>query len=220
MFKGIIFDMDGVIIDSEPMYMEIDKKFFKDHDICFNDEEIESYVGVNMREVWGDILKRFNLEHKHTSKDMYEKQMDSFYKNMKDNEELTLMDGLEEWLKYFKEKKVKMIIASSNHDKVIKLIYDKFNLDNYMIGYVDGNTVENGKPAPDIFLKAAEKLELNPKDCLVIEDSQNGVKAAKSAGMKCVGFNNRESEFQSLDRADIVIDHFNRENLNKVINMD
>lgn len=220
MFKGIIFDMDGVIIDSEPIYLEIDKKFFKEHGIDMTHEEIEAYIGVNMREVWEDILRLFKLEDKHTPEEMYGKQVDAFYDNIKNNEELTLMDGLIKWLEYFKEKEIKMIIASSNHKKVIKLIYDKYNLDDYMIGYVDGNTVENGKPAPDIFLKAAEELDLKPEHCLVIEDSENGVKAAKSAGMKCVGFNNRESQFQSLDKADIVIDHFNEENLNKVVNID
>ncbi|MBS4538109.1 HAD family phosphatase [Clostridium sp. D2Q-11] len=217
MFRGVIFDMDGVIVDTEPIYIEIDKEVFSDYDIYLSEKEIENYIGVNLREIWKELLEKNNLHEKYTVDEVYQHHVNEFYIKLKNHESLVLMSGLEEWLKYFKDNGIKMIIASSSHSRIINFIYEKFNLGLYMEGYVDGNAVENGKPAPDIFLKAAEKLELDPKECIVIEDSQHGVRAAKRAGMKCIGLSNRKSEFQSLELADMVIENFSKDNLKKVL---
>jgi len=86
-----------------------------------------------------------------------------------------------------------------------------------MEGYVDGNSIENGKPAPDIFLKAAAELGVEPEDCLIIEDSEHGVNGAHQAGAKVIGFNRAQSESQDLSKADLIIEEYNQENLNKAL---
>ena len=86
-----------------------------------------------------------------------------------------------------------------------------------MEGYVDGNSIENGKPAPDIFLKAAAELGVKPENCLIIEDSENGVNGAHKAGAKVVGFNRAHDESQDLSNADFIIEEYNQKNLQKII---
>ncbi len=78
-----------------------------------------------------------------------------------------------------------MIIASSSFPKIINYIYQRFNLDNYMEVSIDLANIENVKPDPEIFIKVAKSLDLEPDQCLVIEDFENGVEAAKNAGIKC-----------------------------------
>lgn len=216
MTKAIIFDMDGVIIDSEPLYKEIDKKVFAEYDIYLSESEIENYVGVPLFEMWADLMEKYDLHEEHNIEEIMENHVEMFYEGLKESN-LELMSGVKDWFEFFKEKDFKMIIASSSHAKIIELVYKKFALERYIKGYVDGNAVENGKPAPDIFLKAADKLGVKAENCLVIEDSEHGVKAAKSAGMKCVAFSQRNSGYQNLDKADIVIGEFNSENLNKIM---
>jgi beta-phosphoglucomutase-like phosphatase (HAD superfamily) len=87
-----------------------------------------------------------------------------------------------------------------------------------MEDYVAGDSIENGKPAPDIFLKAAEKLEVQAEDCLIIEDSEHGVNGAHQAGAKVIGFNRAKDKNQDLSKADFIIEEYNQENLNKILN--
>lgn len=218
MIKAVIFDMDGVIIDSEPIYKEIDKKIFARYGIHLSEEELEDIVGVPLFELWAKLMEEYNLHEKYEVEEIIEQHVAMYYKALKEND-LELMPGIKDWFEYFKKNKFKMIIASSSHAKKIEFICSRFNLDKYVEGYVDGNAVENGKPAPDIFLKAADKLGAEPENCLVIEDSEHGVSAAKSAGMKCAAFSQRNSSFQNLDAADIIIEEFNTENLKIIMEM-
>ena len=91
-----------------------------------------------------------------------------------------------------------------------------FNLGKFFKTIVSGYEVENGKPAPDIFLYAAKRLGVQPEDCIVIEDSENGIEAATSAGMKCIGFRNLNSGKQDLSSADMVMDSFSEVNYKKL----
>jgi HAD superfamily hydrolase (TIGR01509 family) len=110
-----------------------------------------------------------------------------------------------------------MIIASSSYAPVIEHVYQRFDLDQYMEGYVDGNSIDNGKPAPDIFLKAAKKLGVKPEKCLIIEDSENGVNGAHLAGAKVVAFNRALDQSQDLSKADLIIEEYNQENLQQIL---
>jgi len=112
----------------------------------------------------------------------------------------------------------KMIIGSSGFPRIIKYVYQKLNLNKYMEEFIDINKINNGKPNLEIFLQAANALNTNPKNCIVVEDSENGIKAAKNAGMKCVAYNGRNSNFQNLELADFIINKYNDENFKKIFN--
>ena len=218
MDKGIIFDMDGVIIESEPLYMEIDREIFKKYGLELTKEEREKYTGIPLDEIWLKLNQDYNLDQEYDLEDIVEDHVESFYQGLKESD-IQLIEGLNNWFNKLKKMNIKMLIASSSFPKIVDYIYQNFNLDRYMEGYVNLDDVEKGKPDPEIFIKAAETMKLSPEDCIVIEDSENGVLAAKRASMKCVAYNGRNSTFQDLDRADLIIDEYNQSNFDRVIGL-
>ncbi len=218
MKKAVIFDMDGVIVDTEPIYKEVNDDVYAKYGLEISEKELERYIGVNLIETWKDIMERYELNDDYKLNDIIEDHIYNYYKGLGASDELELMSGLEEWFEYLKENDYKMIIASSSYEPIVEFIYQKFDLGKYMEGYVDGMQVENGKPDPDIFLKALEKLGVAAEECLVIEDSEHGVNAAKAAGIEVVAFDRREEAEQNLSNADLIINEFNQQNLHKIFN--
>ncbi len=219
MIKAVIFDMDGVIVDTEPIYESVNEDFYAKYGIDMQEIDTEKYIGVNLIETWKDLLNNFELKAEfkdYSLEDIIEDHVHSYYKGLEASNELKLMPGIIEWFKYLKENGYKMIIASSSYQPIIEYIIQEFGLDDFVEGYVDGNAVENGKPAPDIFIKAAEKLGLKNEECLVVEDSEHGISGAKKAGSRVVGFKQRQDAEQDLSKADIVIEEFNKKNLLKI----
>ena len=221
MIKAVIFDMDGTIVDSEPIYERTNKKVYQKYGLDLTEKDYERHMGSNLKDIWIDILERYQVKEEYAHykiEDFMEDHIHSSYQALAEADDLKLMPGVKEWFDFFKDHGYKMIIASSSYEPVVEYIYQRFGLDQYMEGYVDGNAIDNGKPAPDIFLKAAEKLNLEAKECVIIEDSENGVIGAHRAGAKVVGFNRAQSESQDLSQADLVIEEYNQENLQKILN--
>jgi HAD superfamily hydrolase (TIGR01509 family) len=127
------------------------------------------------------------------------------------------MPGIVELLEYLNKSDIKTALASSSSIEVINIFISKVGLGHYFQQTISGDSVKRGKPDPDIFIHAAKELQEEPEDCIVIEDSANGVKAAKLAGMKCVGFRNANSGDQDLTLADMVIDDFREVNLEIIV---
>jgi HAD superfamily hydrolase (TIGR01509 family) len=129
------------------------------------------------------------------------------------------INGIRNLLSILKANGFIIAMASSSPRKNIEVILSKVKLINYFEYIVSGEDVEKGKPNPDIFLKAAEKFKVEAHDCTVVEDSNNGVIGAKAAGMKCVGFRNLNSGNQNIDKADIILNAFDEEGINKIIEL-
>jgi beta-phosphoglucomutase family hydrolase len=202
MAKAFIFDMDGVIIDSEPIHMESDKMTMKYYDREISDEELNNYVGISNPDMWRVLREKHNMTasieeilEKHTA---YKKQL---IQNMK----LTPIKGIKVLLDELKNSGIRVGLASSSTKEFIEIILNNLGLSEYFEIIISCEDVERSKPSPDIFLKAAEVLRVKPCDCLVIEDSSHGVKAAKLAEMKCIGFINPNSGKQDLSLADAVV---------------
>ncbi|WDV47172.1 HAD family phosphatase [Clostridiaceae bacterium M8S5] len=214
--KLVIFDMDGVIIDSEHIYSKLDEEIYKELGINVEKAQRESFVGKTSLDVWSDLHKRHSLHDRITVNELILKQRKKYLEGLEKNG-VKMVDGILDWMKYFKDNDITMIIASSSPESVISYVIDKFGLDKYIDGFINGDEVENGKPDPEIFLRAADKFGCGYEECLVIEDSSNGVKAAKMAGMKCIGYKNVNSGNQDLSSADYIFSEFNSENLAKII---
>ncbi len=198
--------MDGVILDSEPIYYQIEKNFFKDLGITISDEEYQTFVGLSMMEMWKRIKNNHNL--KKEIENLVNSNNEVVFQHFSNLENLQPTPFLEQFIHNLREKNIKLAVASSSSKELINVILEKLRLKEYFEIYVSGNEVKNGKPAPDVFLHTANLLKVNPQECLVIEDSTNGVKAAKSAEMKCVGFQNFNSGNQDLSDADMIISSF------------
>jgi HAD superfamily hydrolase (TIGR01509 family) len=217
--KAIIFDMDGVIINSEPIYEEVNKKIYPEYGINLTQAERDSLRGTSLFDSWQKLLNKFEVkaEYSHYKiEDFIEQHIHSYYEGLANSEDLKLMPGVKAWFEFFKEHGYKMIIASSSYPPVVEYIYQRFELAEYFIGYVDSTTIINGKPAPDIYLRAAKRLNFKPGECLVIEDSENGVKGAKAAGCKVIAYNRAADPSQDLAAADLEIAEFSRDNLHKI----
>ena len=114
-------------------------------------------------------------------------------------------------------------MASSGTKEFINIVLDKFKIRDYFRVIVSGDEVSVGKPAPETFLIAAEKLGLSPQQCIVLEDATNGIESAKAAGCKCIAIPYKKGLKQDLSKADLILDSLNEvneENLNSVLGID
>ena len=202
MIEAVIFDMDGVIIDSEPLHFESDKMTMKFYEKEIADDELNNYVGVSNPEMWGELRSKYELVA--SVEELIEKQF-YFKKYLIGDRKLEPISGIREFLEELKSSGIRIGLASSSSREFIELILTNLEVKKFFEVIISGDDVQKSKPAPDIFLKAAKELKVEPLNCLVIEDSSHGVKAAKLANMRCIGFSNPNSGNQDLSLADTIV---------------
>jgi HAD superfamily hydrolase (TIGR01549 family) len=209
--KAVIFDMDGVIIDSEPLYFQIQQRLFKELNISVSELEYDAFIGAGMQFMWEILSSRYSLPLTvpHLISLNNERIYDTFNKLVT----LESTQGFLPLLTSIKKLKIKTAVASSTSKKIINVILSKLEIIQEFDVIVSSEEVPHSKPEPDIFLETAERLNVDPANCIVIEDSTNGVKAAVKAGMQCIGFANKNSGDQDLSNADIVVYKFSEINL-------
>jgi HAD superfamily hydrolase (TIGR01509 family) len=130
--------------------------------------------------------------------------------------QLEAITGIPELLLKLQKASIPTAVASSSPMEFIKVIINNLNLNNYFQFLLSGDEVEHGKPAPDIYLTAAKRLDVLPSDCFVLEDSHNGATAAKRAGMTCIGFQNPNSGKQDLSIADVLVNTITQIDIDKL----
>ena len=203
MTKLFIFDLDGVLLDSETLYRKINFELFEDLGAEITNEEYNSFIGISGEKMWDYIKAKGDLHQ--SIPELRALERERKFEGLTQNE-LISNKGLLELLDKLKSLDIPCAIASSGLMKNIKLILSKLNVEAYFSYIVSGEMPERGKPAPDIFLLAAEYFGVDSKDCIVMEDSRNGTLAAKAAEMKCIGYINPGSGDQDLSKADIVVE--------------
>ncbi len=179
--KAVIFDMDGVLFDTERVYLESWIKVFKEYGYTMTKEMYIPLMGTGRKNVKEVFKKTFgdNIP----IEEMYLKKDELLFKAI-DNNEVPLKLGAIDILCYLKKEGYKIALATSaKRDRVTKQIKAN-NMNNMFNAIVCGDDVVNSKPDPEIFLKAAKKLDVNPENCVVIEDSLAGIKGANKGGMK------------------------------------
>ncbi len=212
--KAVIFDMDGVIIDSEPIHYQINNRIFKDIGVSISNEEYSTLVGIPLKEIWKKMHFRYALKQPVSQLVIRHRQRIIEYFIQAEN--LDPIPGSVELIKSLKDKGFLIAIASSTTKKIIEIIIDKLQISHLFDQITGGDQIIRGKPAPDIFLKTAADLGLYHRNCLVIEDSANGVQAAIAAGMKCIGFSNPNSGIQDITAANLIISDLSDLELNKI----
>lgn len=194
--------MDGVIIDSEPLHFESDRMVMREFGVELTDEELNRYVGVANPQMWAELKDKYNINL--TIDELLERQHANKLKLLKEIQ-LETISGIDELILDLQKKGIAIALASSSSREFIELVLKKLGIIDCFQVIVSGDDVEKGKPEPDIFLKAAELLKVAPENCIVLEDSEHGVNAAKKAGMKCIGFINPNSGNQDLSKADKIV---------------
>ncbi len=215
--KSVIFDMDGVLVDTEPIYVAINRGIFKRLGVEISVEHHLSYVGNSAVRMWGEIKRDFGLVHsvEELIRDEKRAQLDRF-EGLKS---IPPIPGIRDLIDRLRTEGIPFAVASSSPPELIELILGKAELDQFFEVTVSGDDVEKGKPAPDIFLLAAKRLSVDPESCLVIEDSPHGVRGANAAGMITCGFLNPNSGNQDLSDADFTVDHFYGNDLKRILGM-
>jgi len=183
MIKAVIYDMDGLIIDSEPLWQEAEISVFKSININLTKEDCMKVMGMRTDEVVDYWFRRFPWEGP--------SRMDITSAIIRDLIELIrekgeLMEGVKESLDFVKSQDVKTALASSSSYEIINTVLEKFGLMKEFEEVYSAQEEEYGKPHPAVYISAAKRLDVAPVECLAIEDSLNGILAAKAAKMKCI----------------------------------
>ncbi len=194
--------MDGVIIDSEPIHDKVVRQILARDNIFVTDEEFSKFMGMASTAVFNIFIEKYKLPY--TAEELSDEQM-SLLKNYIVEHHMKPINGIVELLNELQKHNIPMAIASSSPIHVIEFVAEQFQIKNYFKFFISGEDLTHSKPAPDIYLKTAEKLGVKPQDCIVLEDSENGVTASKSAGMYCIAYSNRNSGIQDLSKADLIV---------------
>ena len=198
----IIFDMDGVLLDSEPMHQEIIYETFQLEGIPFDKAYIQTLTGMSAFPMWEKVKR--DAQRSESVEELIKFHRDYFFKRLPEVK-VPLVPHVKDVLEKFKNEGKHLSLASSSGRKLIDIFTQQTNIAHYFEVIMSGDDVKYSKPNPEIFLKVAQWYGLPATQFTVIEDSANGVKAAKSAGMQCVGFQNPLSGGQDLSQADLLI---------------
>lgn len=214
MLKAVIFDMDGVIIDSEPLHHKAYYDMFNEVDIKVSKEFYESFTGQSTINICKRLCDHFSLiESPETLVGIKRKHYKQFFES---NSDLTLIDGVLDLIKEYHSNGLTLVLASSAAMTSINQIFERFELEQYFVAKLSGGDLKQSKPHPEIFINAVQASGYSKNECIVIEDSTNGIEAAKGAGVFCVGFDSFHSKNQDYSKADLVIKDFNEIRFNKI----
>lgn len=207
--------MDGVIVDTEPVHSYAYFEHFAELNINVTPEMFTTFMGFSTRNTFQKLKELFAIDHE--VEDLIQRKRDLFNDAFDNKEDLTLLDGVEKLIKDLHANGIQLIVASSASKVTIERVFKRFNLHQYFTHIVSGEDFPNSKPHPAIFEHAAKLSKDQIANCIVIEDSTNGIIAAKAAGIFCVGYDSIHSKNQDLSLADIVITHFDELNYDKVV---
>ena len=200
--------MDGVLVDSEPFNIEIEKRQFELNHLSISEEEHHQYMGVATDVMWREIAKRQSLSLPvETLIEQNKTESIHYFTELK---EIPVMPGLVDLLEKLTLKNFPIAVASSSFPEIIELILQRTGLRKHFQVVVSSQEAGKSKPEPDVFLLAAKQLGINPQDCMVIEDSANGIKAAKAAGMRCIAFEGPGANPANQKQADAAIKSFDQ----------
>ena len=207
MTYGVIFDMDGVLVDSEVHWKQVESEFLGGLIPGWSPEDQRSILGMSAYDVHALLVDRYGAT---LTRDEYV----SYYSKMSRTiygERSRLLDGAVESLASFRREGIPLALASSSPHDWINIVLERFELREYFNQIVSSDDVEGkGKPAPDIYLLTATKLGLAAANCVAVEDSTKGVASAKAAEMRCIGYRNGFNEHQLLDAADCIVSDLSR----------
>lgn len=195
----VIFDMDGVIIDSEELHKKAYYHTFESIGVDVSDDLYKTLTGSSTINAFQKLVTHFDLD---LIPGELVQQKRAFYVNLFENDpDLHLVDGVEDLIKFLYAKEITLVLASSSAMVNINRVFNRFDLNPYFTAKISGADLKESKPHPEIFIKAAELGNTPREHCLVIEDSDNGVKAANDAGIYVIGYHNKLSTDQTLKNA-------------------
>ena len=202
--NAVLWDMDGVLVDTGDFHFQSWKETFQELDIPFDEGDFRKTFGMNNTGILEWILGRKPEPDEVTQ--ISEKKESLFRELVKGRAEP--LPGVRSWLKQFQTWGIKQAITSSAPPENIEVLVAELKIDGYFDAIVSGFDLP-GKPNPDVFLKAADTLQVLPENCIVIEDAIAGVEGAKRAGMRCIAVTTTNPA-SVLEKADYVVEHLGK----------
>lgn len=203
--------MDGVLVDSEPWHYEIESKLFEQLGLNVPEDVHLTYVGTDAVHLYSDLRKRYNLSM--SVPELIEWDSEYRVKIFREMDNIKPNPGLIDLLNEIRRSGLKVGIATSSIYELVEIILEKCGINSYFETIATTDQAGKSKPAPDVYLLAAKNLGVLPENCVVIEDSSNGIKAAKSAGMFCIAYQQHNDLLQDASHADKLIHGFKEINL-------
>lgn len=206
MLKAVLFDMDGVIVNSEPLHRKAYHQMFADYELEVSDALYASFTGQATLPICEKLCQVFGLRAH--PKELVSRKRHYFKELFENDGDFELIPGVLECIKDYYQAGLQLVLASSASMPNINQIFNRFALDRYFVAKLSGADLVASKPHPEIFIKAAAASGCPKSDCMVIEDSTNGIQAAHRAGIFCVAYKSSFSFDQDYELADKVITDF------------
>lgn len=206
--------MDGVIVDTEPVHHYAYNQHFTQLNIDVSPEMYASFTGNSTKNIFERLKLQFKLSEEVNA--LVETKRNLFNDAFDSKDDLYLLDGVEDLIKDLHSNGMQLVLASSSATVTINRIFNRFGLHKYFTHIVSGEDFPKSKPHPAIFLKAAELSQTPVENCIVIEDSTNGIMAAKAAGIYCIGYDSFHSKMQDYSLANMVISDFKELSFEKI----
>jgi HAD superfamily hydrolase (TIGR01509 family) len=202
---AVIFDMDGVIVDSEIHWKTVEGYFLQSVIPTWSSSDQSRIIGIGVHDLYALLTNEYGLQKTEEQfLELYQEMASEIY-----GQKVSLLEGFSDLLATLNKHHIPVALASSSPRSWIDIMLDRFDLRAAFKAVVSADELKGeGKPSPVIYLLTAKRLGVSPAACIAIEDSKNGVLSAKNAGMFCIGLRNGFNEEQDLSRADMVISGF------------
>lgn len=217
MKKAVIFDMDGVVVNTEPIGYAANQKMYKTLGITVPDEVYATFIGNSDKNIIQKLKDLYPINKTHEK--LLEEKYSYYFEAFDNAADLELLPGVKELIINLHSNGMKLLLASSASKRKIEAVFTRFGLHPYFDAKISGEDFEFSKPNPAIFIEAVKQSGFTKEECIIIEDSTNGINAATAAGVYCIGYKSEHSMGQDTSLADEVITDFKELDYSKIRNL-
>ncbi len=216
MIKAVIFDFDGVVVNSEPLHRQAERQALLRCGLRINDTELEQYRDCMDEYMFGELIKKYALRC--TIEHLYAEKM-KIYRSLMDAR-APVIDGVPKLIEKLKAKKLKIALTTRSPADVVLPLLKKYKLYQHFDAIVTANDITQCNPSSEVYTRAASRLGVKPEQCVVVEDCGIAIDAVKKLGMYCIGFKNLHTGNEDLSNADFIIASIRDTPMQKFVDID